>query len=72
MIKVDRLKGTTEGLIKLRWLGLARIETILDELQKNKWLSRNLEKYPALVEKIEPARNAIEETKAEAAKTKSP
>jgi len=51
---------------------IARIETILDELQKDKWLSQNVEKYPALVETIESVRKAIEETKAEAAKTKSP
>ncbi len=40
---------------------LARIETILDELQKDKGLSRNLEKYPALVEKIKATRKALEE-----------
>jgi len=44
---------------------IARIETILDELQKDKWLSRNLEKYPALVEKIESARKAMEEIRGE-------
>jgi hypothetical protein len=46
---------------------IARIETILDELQKDRWLSRNLEKYPALVEKIKAARKAMEKAKAEAA-----
>ena len=44
---------------------IARIETILDELQKDTWLSRNLEKYPALVEKIESARKAMEEIRGE-------
>jgi hypothetical protein len=46
---------------------IARIETILDELQKDRWLSRNLEKYPALVEKIKAARKAMEKAKADAA-----
>jgi hypothetical protein len=46
---------------------IARIETILDELQKDRWLSRNLMKYPGLVEKINVTRKAIEDTKAEAA-----
>ena len=46
---------------------IARIETILDELQKDEWLSRNLMKYPGLVEKINVTRKAIEDTKAEAA-----
>jgi hypothetical protein len=45
---------------------IARIETILDELQKDKWLSRRLMKYPGLVEKINVTRKAIEDTKAEA------
>ena len=44
---------------------IARIETILDELQKDEWLSRSIEKYPALVEKIKATRKAIEEAKAE-------
>lgn len=46
---------------------IARIVTILDELQKDRWLSRNLEKYLALVEKIKAARKAMEKAKAEAA-----
>jgi len=49
---------------------IARIEAILDELQNDKWLSRNLEKYPALVEKIEATRKAMKEAKTETAKTK--
>jgi len=42
---------------------IARIETILDELKKDKWLSQNLKKYPGLVEKIKAMRKAMEETK---------
>lgn len=44
---------------------IARIETILDELQNDKRISRDLEKKPALVEKIKAARKAIEDSKAE-------
>lgn len=46
---------------------MARIETILDELQKDDWLSRNLDKYPGLALKIKAMRKAMEEAKAEAA-----
>jgi hypothetical protein len=46
---------------------IARIETILDELQKDEWLSRNLMKYPALVGEIEATRKAMKEAKTEAA-----
>ena len=49
---------------------IARIETILDELQKDEWLSRNLMKYPALVGKIEATHKAMKEAKTETAKTK--
>ena len=46
---------------------IARIETILDGLQKDQWLSRNVEKCPALVEKIKAAREAIEDAKEQTA-----
>ncbi|MCF7957353.1 MAG: hypothetical protein K9M57_02760 [Phycisphaerae bacterium] len=46
---------------------IARIETILDELQKAEWLWRNLMKYSALVGKIEATLKAMKEAKTEAA-----
>jgi sialate O-acetylesterase len=46
---------------------ISRIETILDELQKDPWLSGRIEKYPALVEKIKAMRKAKEDAKAETA-----
>ena len=47
---------------------LSRIETILDELQEDPWLSRALDgASPALVEKIEALRETVEEAKTEAA-----
>ena len=44
---------------------IARMETILDQLQKDQWLSRNLRKYPKLTERIKAARAAIEAVRAE-------
>jgi cob(I)alamin adenosyltransferase len=58
----DLYKGDVRKQVESK---ITRIETILDELQKDKWLSRSIEKYPALVEKIKATRKAIEEAKAE-------
>ncbi|MEE8450309.1 MAG: hypothetical protein V3R99_00290 [Thermoguttaceae bacterium] len=43
---------------------IARLQTILDELQQDDWLRRALEKYPELTEQIEAARQAVEKAKA--------
>jgi len=43
---------------------LDRIETILDELQKDRWLGGQLRGQPALVKQIESLRDALEAAKA--------
>ena len=44
---------------------IARMQATLDELQKDDWLSRNIRKYPGLVERLEAARAAVEAARAE-------
>ncbi|NQU23762.1 MAG: hypothetical protein HQ567_20970, partial [Candidatus Nealsonbacteria bacterium] len=47
---------------------IARTEAILDELQKDEWLSRNIARHPELVEKIDAVRAAVNAMKDRAAK----
>ena len=47
---------------------IARMETILDELQKDEWLSRQIAEQPELAERIEAVRQAVETMKSEAEK----
>ena len=47
---------------------IARLEAILDELQKDAWLSSNIAQYPELVEKVNATRQAVLTLKAQAAK----
>jgi hypothetical protein len=47
---------------------ISRLETVLDELQKDDWLSRQVAKQPELAEKIEAVRQAVEAMKSEAEK----
>jgi len=57
-----------KSLRKLVNSKISRMELILDELQKDEWLSRNIGQYPELAEKIEAARKTIEAAKAQADK----
>ena len=57
-----RKNGSAGGLVRSK---LARMAKILDELQKDDWLSRNVGKYPKLVEKLKEARAAVEAASAE-------
>ena len=47
---------------------ISRLETILDELQKDDWLSRQVAKQPELAERTEAVRQAVEAIKSEAEK----
>ncbi len=55
------LKSLVDGKI-------ARIEGVLDELQKDQWVSRGVGRYPQLVEKLKAVRAAIEAARGEAEK----
>ena len=61
---VKRGPSNVKGLVAAK---IARIETILDELQKDDWLSRQIAGQPDLVGKIEATRQAVEAMKAQAA-----
>ncbi len=58
-----RKNGSMKKLVQSK---IARMETILDELQKDEWLSRNVNAYPELAEKIKAARAAVEAAKVQA------
>ena len=47
---------------------LDRLDTILDELQKDRWLSRQIQKHAGLVEQIKAARKAVAEARSESEK----
>jgi sialate O-acetylesterase len=56
-LETDLYKGDAKKQLESK---LARIETILDELQKDPWLSKNLEKdFPTAVEQLNAIRNAL-------------
>ena len=55
--------GSLKKLVESK---IARMEAILDELQKDEWLSRNTARYPELVEKAKAAREAVKTLKAQA------
>ncbi|MHC4252173.1 MAG: hypothetical protein ACYS9X_23895, partial [Planctomycetota bacterium] len=57
-----RKNGSAGGLVRSK---LARMAKILDELQKDDWLSRSVSKYPGLVERLKAARDAAEAAAAE-------
>ena len=60
-----RKDGSMKNLVESK---IARMETILDELQKDDWLSRNIGGYPELAETIKATREAVEAAKAQAAR----
>jgi chromosome condensin MukBEF ATPase and DNA-binding subunit MukB len=56
-LETDLYKGDAKKPLESK---LARIETILDELQKDSWLSKNLEKdFPTAVEQLKAIRNTL-------------
>ena len=57
--------GGANGLIHSK---IGRLETVLDELQKDEWLARQIVGRGELAAKVEAAREAIEAMKAEAEK----
>ena len=56
-LEADLYKGDAKKQLESK---LARIEAILDELQKDPWLSKQLERsFPTAVEKVKAMRNAL-------------
>ncbi|MFT5411886.1 MAG: sialate O-acetylesterase [Verrucomicrobiales bacterium] len=61
-LETDLYKGDAKKQLESK---LARIETILDELQKDPWLSKKLEgSFPTAVEKVKAIRNALRHSEA--------
>ena len=58
-----RKNGSMKRLVESK---IGRIEIILDELQEDDWLSRNIARYPELVEKVKATRETVEKLKSQA------
>ncbi len=59
-----RKNGSMKQLVQSK---IARMELILDELQKDEWLSRAIARHPELVERISATREVVEKAKSQAA-----